>query len=150
MHSRPETQELSERSGDSLVLNKGAGMLPVSETNVALVGGSGSTVDGDTGDDETDDGEHLDGGKEELGFAVSPRSKQVDDNDDNEGDGDPDSVRVGGRPEVDQHGDGRDLGGQNDEPVVSVVEGESESPSRVNKSVGERKMTSLNRKVRDH
>lgn len=114
---------------------EGSWVLPVGEANVLAVR-SGAAVDGNAADDETDDGENLDGGKPEFALGVGAGTEEVDDNDDDEADGDPQGVRVGGGPVVDEDGAGGKLGGENDEPVVRVVKGKSESPRGVDEAVG--------------
>lgn len=53
--------------------------------DVALAGGSGTAVDGDTDEDETDDSQDLDGGEPELCFTVTSGTEQVDGDDDDHG-----------------------------------------------------------------
>lgn len=112
----PESEELSERARDALVLSKGSGVPPVGESEVTLVSSSG--VDDDTDEDQTDNGEDLDGGEPELGFTVTLGSEHVDADDDDKGDGDPDGivdgVRHGLGPVLDKDGNGSEFDGEND------------------------------------
>lgn len=73
----------------------------------------GSTTGSDdyTEDDKTSDGEDLDTGEPELGLSVDTSTHEVDGENDNETDGDPDTVVDGLVPVVDQDGGGRQFSG---------------------------------------
>jgi len=63
-----------KKRGSAVVRRRGSlerDDLRTGESLVASAGGSGSTVDGDSHEDENRDGEDLDEGKEKLGFAVT-------------------------------------------------------------------------------
>lgn len=126
---RPESEELSERASDALVVLQGSGVLPEGESEVSSVR-SGSAVDGDSDKDEGGDGQHLDHREPELGLSETARSEQVDDDDDDEADGDPDSVVDRRDPVVDEDGAGGQLGGENDEPVAERGGEERERATR--------------------
>lgn len=83
-------------------------------------------------------------------FAIATAAEQVDDDDDDERDRDPGSVVDRARPVLDENGDGGELDGQDDEPVVGVVEREGEGPRGVDEAVGEGDVASLDRQVRAH
>lgn len=121
----PESEELSERARDALVLSEGSGVPPVGKSEVTLISSSG--VDDDTDEDQTDDGEDLDGGEPELGFTITFGSEHVDGDDDDKGDGDPDGVVDGVRhglgPVLDKDSDGSEFDGENDCGERAIVSG---------------------------
>lgn len=160
----PETEELSEVTLDTGVLDKRSGRsVPVFETN-DLARRSTTGRDDDTEDDQTDNGEDLDGGEPEFGFTVGTGTEEVDKDDDEETDGDPDTIVDFGGPVVDQDGSGGKFGGENDGPVVPVVPAPGLSASRfwveyyshgerqsgVDESLGEFNVTPGNGEVGNH
>lgn len=78
-HDRPPAEETTGVSLDAVVLNERAGVLPVTETNAVVVRSS-TEVKNDTEDNETDDGDDLDRGEDELRLAVDTSTEEIDDN----------------------------------------------------------------------
>lgn len=99
-------------------MSKWSRVLPVLEAQSSLV--TSTEIDADGKDDESNDGQDLDGGKPEFSLSVSSGTKHVDGDDDDEEDCDEDG-RVEIRPEGYQDGSSREFGRQDDEPVKGVV-----------------------------
>jgi hypothetical protein len=86
----------------------------------------------------------------ELALGVSTGTEEVDDDDNDETHGDPNTVGDSLVPVVDQNGGGGKLGGENDGPVVPIVPTHGETESGVDESRSESDWSSWNRQVRDH
>lgn len=99
----PETKEFTECAWDPGVLDKGTGVLPELETMRSLVRTSSGGQD-DTEDDETDDGEDLDGRKPEFTLPIDAGPGKVDCEDNDKADGDPDTVVDRLVPVIDEYG----------------------------------------------
>lgn len=59
-----EAKELALRTGDVVILNEGAGILPVAETETVVIGTS-AEVKNDTENNEASDGYDFDGASDE-------------------------------------------------------------------------------------
>jgi hypothetical protein len=76
----PETEELTQRSGDLRVLGERSWFPPVLETD-DLTGRSTASRDDDTEENETDNRQDFDGSEPELAFSVDTGTKEIDDDD---------------------------------------------------------------------
>lgn len=114
-----------------------------------------------TCDDEADDGDDLDRAEPELRLSVGPRAGKVDGPDHDQHEADPHVVvadtggtgRVGlagGGPVGNQHGGGRDLGGERDDVLVPVQPAHGEAQLGGDEAVTERKLTAGHGELRDH
>lgn len=74
-----------------MILDEGAGIMPISETDTVVVGSS-SKVDDQPTDDETDNGYHLDGSEPKFSFSEGSCTQKVDEDDHDEGNGDPSGI----------------------------------------------------------
>lgn len=77
----PETEESTETAGDTRVLGEWTWVLPVLETDLLTVG-STTSRDDDTENDQTDNGQDLDGSEPEFGLSISSSTQEVDGDDD--------------------------------------------------------------------
>lgn len=131
------------------MINVRSRVFPVLEANLFAIG-SATSRDYDTENDETDDCQDLDTGKPEFGLAVCAGTENIDKDDDKETDRNPDTVVDSLVPQVDQDGRGRQLGGENDSPVVPVVPSHTESESGIDETSGEPDVAAGNGQERDH
>jgi hypothetical protein len=146
----PETEESTKSTLDTLVLDESTWGPPEPESDRRVVR-STSRGNDDTEDDETDNRQDLDRGKPEFTLSVDTCAKHVDDDDNDEAEGDPQTIELDAfGPVVDENGGGGELGGQDDRPVVPVVPAESERQSRVDESAGEGDVSTGNGQVGDH
>lgn len=102
------------------VLFKGAWILPVSKPEPVVIGPAAEEED-DAEDDETEDGDELDTGEPELGFSEEGDGDYVEQQDDEEDHGDPDSDVDGGIPVVEHNRGSTSLGGDQHGICVPVV-----------------------------
>lgn len=89
--TRPESEEPAPSTGNIRPISTKRELVersrvnPVSESDRVVVRSAASHKD-NTENDETDDGDDLDGGEPEFGFSVCPRSEEIDGQDENEAD----------------------------------------------------------------
>lgn len=103
--------------------------------DVPGVSGNTTAVDDDTGKDEADDSNDLDRAEDELDFTVATDTKDVDENDDDEEDGDPHAVVdtriiivIVSCPEANGYTGGDQFEGEDDKPRHGVVPAHGETP----------------------
>lgn len=138
--NRPETGKTTQGTGDTLVLNERAGVIPIAEAET-VVGRGTTQIDNETKDDETNNGEDLDGGEPELAFTEGAGTQKVDDDDNDTGDGDPYGIVDLVVPVVDEDGGGGQLSGEGDDPIVPVIPAHRKSHGWVNETSGEGHLT---------
>lgn len=99
------------------------------------VSGNTTTVDDDAGEDEADDSNDLDRAEDELDFTVATDTKDVDEDNDDEEDGDPHAVAdariivcIVSCPEADGDAGGDQFEGEDDKPRHGVVPAHGETP----------------------
>ena len=103
------------------------GVVPVLGTEVALVADT-TAVDDDAEDDETRAGNDLDGAENELNLSVAADTKDLDDGEDDEEDGDPDTLVDILAPELNGNRGGCQLEGENSKPRDGVVPANGKAP----------------------
>jgi hypothetical protein len=92
--STTESESSNDEDGtETLEVGESTGIVPVLDTEVALVADT-TAVDDDTEDDETDTSNDLDDGKNELDFTISTDTEDLDDDESDKEDGDPHSLLV--------------------------------------------------------
>ena len=98
--------------------------------------GTTTAVDDDTANDETDDSENLDERTEELELSVASNTEEVDDGDNDQEEGYPDTpwYRLILVPVGDDNGCGDEFEGKDDEPLEPVVVSHGETDSRVDET----------------
>lgn len=131
---RDEAEEVAGRAADAVVVDPGAGVVPVAEAD-GLVVGPAAGGDDDGGEDEADEAEDLDGAAGDLCLAVPADAEQVAGEDEDEGDGDDDGRGDVG-PVADEDGGGGGLGGDGDGVAVAVGDGEGEADGGVDEAGG--------------
>jgi hypothetical protein len=83
----PKTSEAASIASPDVLLH-GTGVLPVAKTATVVVRTS-AEVNNEGHDQETDNGDDLDTGEDELGFSINGDGEDIQANDDDEDDGDP-------------------------------------------------------------
>lgn len=138
----PEGEEAAERAADTAgrcagdgvgspeKLSHRAGVLPEVEADAVTTGAS-TEVDDERGDDENNDGNHLDEAEPELGLSIVLDTESVNTDDKNKENRDPDGGVDGlvGIPVLNDDRRGRNLGGDGDTIRIPIgpTKGETET-----------------------
>lgn len=120
-------------SAETLEAGESTRVLPVLDTNVALVADT-TTVDDNTKDDETNTGADLDDGEHKLDLTVSSNTEELNTNESDKEDGDPDSHVDIFSPELDGDGGSDQFKGEHSQPSQSVLPTHGEAPRRIDEA----------------
>lgn len=130
--SGPETEETTSVTTCNIRLH-GARISPVVETKARLAWNT-AEVDDEGEDEKADDGDDLDGGKDEFGFSIDGDGEDVETEDQNNDDGDPsgDIGVPGALPKLDDGGSSGNFGAQGNGAGIPVVPAYGETHGVIN------------------
>lgn len=123
----------NEDSAETLEAGESTRVVPVLNTDVALVTDT-TAVDDNTEDDEANTGADLDDGENKLNLTVTADTKYLDNHEDDEEDGDPDSHVDIFSPEFDGDGSGDEFERKHGQPSKSVLPTHGETPRRIDEA----------------
>jgi hypothetical protein len=139
----------NEDSAETLEAGERTRVVPVLNADVALVTDT-TAVDDNTKDDEANTGADLDDGENKLNLAVTADTKDLDNHEDDEEDGDPDSHVDIFSPELDGDGGGDEFERKHGQPSKSVLPTHGETPRRIDEADDVGKEGTVNRVEDSH
>jgi hypothetical protein len=105
---------------------------PILESDIPCACGTGSTINRNSRDDESDNSGNLNGREPEFKFAVPSNTHKVDDQYEDVLDGDPDCDVNGCVPILNHNRSRSEFDWECDTPAVPVVNAKCEADSRIN------------------